>query len=405
MPDKQKKDATGRKICIVGLGYVGLPLAVEFGKITEVNGYDIDEKRIGELKRGYDNTCEIPISELKRSKTNFTADPGVISRSDFIIAAIPTPVDDSKRPDLGMLKDATKTIGRNMSRGSIVVFESTVYPGATEEVCIPILEKESGLKCMQDFKVGYSPERINPGDKEHTVDKIVKVVAGCDKESFDTIADVYSKIVKAGICKAKSIKVAEASKVIENVQRDINIALMNELKIIFDKMGIDMQEVLKAAKTKWNFLDFRPGLVGGHCIGIDPYYLAYKAEISGHHPEMILAGRRINDSMPKYIVSNIVRDMIGRGIRVKGSKVLVLGAAFKPNVRDLRNTKVEDIVIGLKDHGCRVEICEPLVDDDEIFGCRNICQKGLKDKSHDYIVLAVRHERLKGLWKRADYSI
>jgi len=330
----------------------------------------------------------------------------VISESDFIIAAIPTPVDNSKRPDLGMLKSATRTIGRNLSRGSIVVFESTVYPGVTEEICVPILEKESGLRCIEDFKVGYSPERINPGDREHTVDRIVKIVSGCDSQSLGIIAEVYKSIVKAGVYKAPSIRVAEATKIIENVQRDINIALMNELKQIFDKMGIDMEEVLNAARTKWNFLDFHPGLVGGHCIGVDPYYLAYKSEIVGHHPEMILAGRRVNDGMPKYAVSQIISDMINRKIRIKGAKVLVLGATFKPNVKDMRNSKIEDVVKGLKDHGCLVDICEPLLSDKKtIFGCRNLSQELIKRNSYDYVVLGVKHTQLVDFIKKADFVI
>jgi UDP-N-acetyl-D-galactosamine dehydrogenase len=408
MPGKSKKIGSGRKICVVGLGYVGLPLALEFGKKAEVNGYDIDEKRISELKRGHDRTLEISATELKGSKINFTSDPGIISESDFIIAAIPTPVDKSKRPDLGLLKEAARTIGKNLRKGSTVVFESTVYPGVTEDVCVPIMERESGLKCGKDFKAGYSPERINPGDKQHTVVNIVKVVAGCDKESLEAIAKVYETIVKAGVYKAPSIRVAEAAKVIENVQRDINISLMNELKIIFDKMGIDTEEVLSAARTKWNFLDFRPGLVGGHCIGIDPYYLAYKAEIDGHHPEMILAGRRINDDMPKYVVSRIMDDMISKGIHIKGAKVLVLGASFKPDVKDLRNSKIEDVVKGMVSHGCSVHICEPMVDDQKkIFGCANISQKECEKNNYDYVVLAVKHKLFKNtdVEKRVDYSI
>ena len=401
-----KKDVLGRKICIVGLGYVGLPLAVAFGKITHVEGYDVDKEKIERLKRGFDYNGELSEAELKEADIDFTTDPSVISESDFIIAAIPTPIDNSKRPDLELLKDASKTIGRNLSKGSIVVYESTVYPGVTEEVCLPILEKESGLVYKSDFKVGYSPERINPGDKEHTVERIVKVVSGCDRESLETIARVYSTVVKAGVCRTDSIKVAEAAKVIENVQRDINIALMNELKQIFDRMGIDIAKVLDAARTKWNFLDFRPGLVGGHCIGIDPYYLAYKAEIAGHHPEIILAGRRINDHMPAYVVSQMVKDMISRKIRIMGARVLVLGATFKPDVRDMRNSKVEDVVNGLKEHGCRVDICDPMLGDRKaIFGCSNLDIKSVSRDNFDYIVLAVKHKQLKGMAAIADFVI
>jgi len=396
---------TKRKICVVGLGYVGLPLSVAFGKRDGVSGYDVSGERVAELKGGHDRNGEVPAAELRRSKISFSADPAVIRQSDFIIVAIPTPVDKANRPDLTMLRDATKTIGRNLSKGSTVVFESTVYPGTTEEEMRPILEKESGLKCGRDFNIGYSPERINPGDREHTVEKIVKVVAGDSPETTDTIADVYGSIVKAGIHKAPSIKVAEAAKAIENIQRDINIALMNELKVIFDRMGIDTEDVLEAARTKWNFLNFRPGLVGGHCICVDPYYLAYKAEAVGHHPEMILAGRRINDSMPKYVVSSIVSRMKEKGLRVKGSRVLVLGATFKPNVKDMRNSKVKDVVDGLRREGCTVDIHDPVIDEKAVFGLRNISSDEAEKNSYDYVVLAVKHEKLKGLWGRADFVV
>ena len=396
---------TKRKICVVGLGYVGLPLSVAFGKRDGVSGYDVSGERVAELKGGHDRNGEVPAAELRRSKISFSADPAVIRQSDFIIVAIPTPVDKANRPDLTMLRDATKTIGRNLSKGSIVVFESTVYPGTTEEEMRPVLEKESGLKCGRDFNIGYSPERINPGDREHTVEKIVKVVAGDSPETTDTIADVYGSIVKAGIHKAPSIKVAEAAKAIENIQRDINIALMNELKVMFDRMGIDTEDVLEAARTKWNFLNFRPGLVGGHCICVDPYYLAYKAEAVGHHPEMILAGRRINDSMPKYVVSSIVSHMKEKGLRVKGSRVLVLGATFKPNVKDMRNSKVKDVVDGLRREGCTVDIHDPVIDEKTVFGLRNISSDEAGKNRYDYVVLAVKHERLKSLWGMADFVV
>jgi UDP-N-acetyl-D-galactosamine dehydrogenase len=393
-----------RKICVVGLGYVGLPLAVEFGKTTHVTGYDIDAARIGELKKGQDRSGEVEADAIRKSKVSFTSDPSRIRDSDFIIVAIPTPVDDGKRPDLSMLKDATRTIGRNLSKGSIVVFESTVYPGTTEEICVPILERESGLSLGNGFGVGYSPERINPGDREHTVGKIEKVVSASDKKTLGIISDVYGRIVRAGVYRAPSIKVAEAAKIIENVQRDINIALMNELKMIFDRLGIDTEEVLKAAETKWNFMRFRPGLVGGHCIGIDPYYLAYKAETSGHHPEIILAGRRINDGMPGYTVSRIVDDMISMGKKVKSARVIILGATFKPNVRDLRNSKVEDIVRILSGHGCRVDICDPLVAGKEVFGCRNVPISEAKRNRYDYTVLAVKHDAFRD-FGRPDFTV
>ena len=399
-------EAHGRKICIVGLGYVGLPLAIAFGRRGHVYGYDTSEKRISELMRGFDRNGELDGSRIREAQINFTTDPAVISESDFIIAAIPTPVDEGKRPDMRMLEDASRTIGRHLRKGSIVVFESTVYPGATEEICIPLIEKESGLKHIRDFKSGYSPERINPGDREHTVESIVKIVSGCDAGALDTIAAVYGSVIRAGVYRAPSIRVAEAAKIIENVQRDINIALMNELKIILDCMGIDIGEVLKAAGTKWNFIGFHPGLVGGHCIGVDPYYLAYKSEVMGHHPEMILAGRRINDDMPKYVASLIVKDMIRKEIRFGGSKVLVLGATFKPNVKDLRNSKVEDIISELKARGCTVDIHDPVVDDrKEIFGCRNISREELESGKYDYVILAVKHDKLRDAGKRSDFVV
>ena len=395
-----------RKICVVGLGYVGLPLLIKFGKKGRVYGYDTDEKRIEELKNSHDRTGEVEKKDFQETDITFSSDPAVIKESDFIIVAIPTPISRNKKPDLNMLKDATKTIGKNLKGGSIVIFESTVYPGVTEEICIPILEKSSGLKFMKDFKVGYSPERINPGDREHTVERIVKVVSGCDKDSTEIIADVYSSIVKAGVYKAPSIKVAEAAKAIENTQRDINIALMNELKMIFDKMGIDINEVLKAARTKWNFFDFHPGLVGGHCIGVDPYYLAYKAEAVGHHPEIILAGRKINDNMANYMVSIIIKDMSKKDIIARGGKVLVLGATFKPNVRDIRNSKIEDIVKGLKNHGCSVDIHDPLLRDKKnIFGCANVTEEHIKKTKYEYVILAVGHSEFGKLDFKPDFII
>jgi len=394
-----------RNVCIVGLGYVGLPLAVEFGKKMPTNGYDTNIERISQLKDGYDHTGEISELELKKAKIDFTSNPSIIAKSDFIIVAVPTPIDESKEPDLTILKNAAEVVGKNLSRGSIVVFESTVYPGVTEEICVPILEEMSGLEHLNDFKVGYSPERINPGDKEHTITGITKVVSGCDKNALQSIAEIYESIILAGVYKAPSIKVAEAAKVIENTQRDINIALMNELKIIFDKLEIDTDEVLKAARTKWNFMDFRPGLVGGHCISVDPYYLAYKAKIIGHHPEMILAGRRINDEMATYVSSRIIKDMIQKGISIKGARVLVMGATFKPDVKDLRNSKVEYIVKELKEYGCLVDICEPMLEDmDVIFGCKNMSLDTM-DGGYDYTVLAVKHKQFRYIRKNEDYLI
>jgi len=329
------------KICVVGLGYVGLPLAAAFSKFYEVNGFDVNKKRIEELREGIDRTGEVKSEELTKAKINLSNDPNVISESNFIIIAVPTPIDEYKKPDIRILLNASATVGKNLKKGSIVVYESTVHPGCTERDCIPILEKESGLKYLKDFKIGYSPERINPGDKVHKVENIVKVVSGCDKETLDIVAEVYSKIIKAGVYKAPSIKVAEAAKIIENTQRDINIALMNELKMIFDKAGINWKEVLEAAGTKWNFIKFTPGLVGGHCIGVDPYYLAHEAERLGHNPQIILSGRRINDYMAEYEAARMIKYMINKGLSIKGINILVLGGTFKPNVPDTRNSKVK----------------------------------------------------------------
>ncbi len=388
------------KICIVGLGYVGLPLAVEFGKNEEVNGFDINEKRISELKQDNDLTNEVSEESLKEAKINFSSDPNIISESDFIIIAVPTPIDDSKKPDLTLLLSASALVGKNMKEGSIIVYESTVYPGCTERDCIPVLEKESGMKYLKGFKVGYSPERINPGDKVHTVDKIVKVVSGCDEETLNTVADTYNKIIKAGTHKASSIKVAEAAKIIENTQRDINIALMNELKMIFDKADIKWQEVVQAAGTKWNFLKFTPGMVGGHCIGVDPYYLADEAKRLGHHPEIILAGRKINDDMAKYEATRLIEYMISKDIEIKGSKILILGGTFKPNIPDTRNSKVEDLINELKSNDCKIDICEPHVEG-ELFGCKNISID--QTEGYSMIVKAVNHDAFKEI--KYDYVL
>ncbi|OQX19556.1 MAG: GDP-mannose dehydrogenase [Desulfobacteraceae bacterium IS3] len=350
------------KIAVVGLGYVGLPLAVQLAKHFDVAGFDLKTERIQELKAGKDRTLEVSEQELKAAQILYTDDAQELSRCRFIIVAVPTPIDQYRIPDLRPLHGASRIVGKYLAKGACVVFESTVYPGTTEEECVPIMEKESGLKFGADFSAGYSPERINPGDKVHTVENIVKIVSGSDKASLEIVTGVYGKIVKAGLHKASSIKVAEAAKVIENTQRDLNIALMNELAMIFDKMGIDTTEVLEAAGTKWNFLPFRPGLVGGHCIGVDPYYLTFKAESLGYHPEMILAGRRINDGMGKFVAERAVKMLIGLGKQVRRAKIAVLGITFKENVPDLRNTKVVDIINELKDYEIDVLVHDPLAD-------------------------------------------
>src|SRR5699024_59903 len=343
-----------RKIAVVGLGYVGLPVAVAFGKQQKVVGFDINKTRINELKNGYDRTNEVNDEDLKKSNIKFTNEPEELSKADFIIVAVPTPINKNNQPDLTPLIKASETVGKALTQDTIVVYESTVYPGATEEDCVPVLEKFSGLTNGSDFFVGYSPERINPGDKVHTLETITKVVSGQTPEVLEVVAEVYSMVVKAGVHKASSIKVAEAAKVIENTQRDVNIALMNEIAIIFDKVGIDTSEVLDASGTKWNFLNFKPGLVGGHCIGVDPYYLTHKAQELGHHPEVILAGRRINDNMSKYVASNIIKELLKKGIEVQGMTINLLGLTFKENCPDLRNTKVIDIVRELEDYGMNV---------------------------------------------------
>lgn len=339
-----------RKISVIGLGYVGLPVAVAFGKQGKVIGFDINSVRIEALRRGIDRTHEVDPQDLARADILYTSDPNDLRAADFHIVAVPTPVDKAKQPDLTPMIHASETVGRQLKRGGIVVYESTVYPGATEEECVPVLERESGLKCGVEFFVGYSPERINPGDKEHTFTSITKVVSGQDSETLDTVAAVYGSVVKAGVHRTSTIKVAEAAKVIENTQRDLNISLMNELALIFNKMGIDTHEVLAAASTKWNFLRFEPGLVGGHCIGVDPYYLTHKARILGYIPKVILAGRSINDGMGIYISGQVIKQLIHAGYPVKGSRVTVLGLTFKENVPDLRNSRVIDIVRELMEY-------------------------------------------------------
>ncbi len=349
-------------IAVVGLGYVGLPLAAAFGKQVPVIGFDISAAKIAELKSGHDSTGELSAADLAATRIDYTTDPSRLKEASFIIVTVPTPLSDDKKPDLGPLHSSSTSIGRNLSPGTIVVYESTVYPGVTEDFCVPILEQESGLECGRDFTVGYSPERINPGDKVHTVDKIIKVVSGQNAATLEVVAKVYELIVTAGVHRASSIKVAEAAKVIENTQRDLNIALMNELALIFDRMGIPTREVLEAAGTKWNFLKFTPGLVGGHCIGIDPYYLTYKAESIGYHPQVILAGRRINDGMGKYVAEMTIKKLIQADKPVKGCRVLVLGLTFKENVPDIRNTRVIDIIEELRSYGVEPLVCDPMAD-------------------------------------------
>jgi UDP-N-acetyl-D-galactosamine dehydrogenase len=382
------------KIAVVGLGYVGLPLAVEFGKKYPTAGIDLSADKITAYRNFIDPTGEVPSEHLRAAtQLNYHTDPQALSDADFIIVAVPTPVDKANQPDFTALIKSSEAVGKHIKRGAIVVYESTVYPGATEEVCIPLIEKHSGLKWKKDFFVGYSPERINPGDKERTVTKIVKVVSGDTPETLKTVAEVYGSIITAGVYPASSIKVAEAAKVIENTQRDLNIALMNELAIIFDKLGIDTLEVLKVAGTKWNFLPFRPGLVGGHCIGVDPYYLTHKADMVGYHPQVILAGRRINDGMTAYVAQQTVKQIIQTGGAVKGSKVIVLGLTFKENCADLRNSKVADLVRELQEFGCEVSVHDPLAEPKEAiheYGI-NLTQWDLLPMQSDAIVAAVAH--------------
>ena len=382
------------KIAVVGLGYVGLPLAVEFGKKFPTIGFDLSVDKVAAYRNFIDPTGEVSSEDL-RAATQLTcyADPEFLREADFIIVAVPTPVDNAHQPDFTPLVKSSETVGKYLKRGAIVVYESTVYPGATEEVCIPLIEKHSGMKWKTDFFVGYSPERINPGDKERTVTKIVKVVSGDTPATLKTVSEVYATVITAGVYEASSIKVAEASKVIENTQRDLNIALMNELSIIFDKIGIDTLEVLQASGTKWNFLPFRPGLVGGHCIGVDPYYLTHKADMLGYHPQVILAGRRINDSMAAYVAQQTVKNIIHAGGCVKGSKVVVLGLTFKENCPDLRNSKVADLVKELQEFGCDVSVHDPLAEAKEAmheYGI-TLTEWDALPKQADAIVAAVSH--------------
>lgn len=384
------------KIAIVGLGYVGLPLAVHLSAHFNVIGYDLKADRIKELSNGLDRTLEVSSGQLSKADIHFTFEPGILADCRLIIIAVPTPIDEYRIPDLRPLRGASETVGRYLQKGSCVVYESTVYPGTTEEVCIPILEKESGLAFGRDFTAGYSPERINPGDKVHTLDNIIKIVSGSDAATCELLAGIYGQVVTAGIHRASSIKVAEAAKVIENTQRDLNIALMNELSKIFDLIGIKTLEVLEAAGTKWNFLPFKPGLVGGHCIGVDPYYLTFKAEALGYHPEMILAGRRINDGMGKHIAERAVKMLIAEGKQVRGAKVAILGITFKEDVPDLRNTKVVDIITELRDYGVDVLIADPFADPAEALNYYDIELQPLDTiKGADAVILAVMHTAYK----------
>jgi len=360
-----KQKSANRNIAIVGLGYVGLPIAIAFGKRRQVIGFDINKTKIEELRNGIDRTGEVSAADLKASQVQYTAEPADLKSADFIIVAVPTPIDHALQPDLKALRISSELIGKHMAPETIVVYESTVYPGVTEEVCVPILEKTSGLKAGVDFKVGYSPERINPGDREHTLEKIVKVVSAQDEESLEIVSDTYALVVKAGVHKAPSIKAAEAAKVIENTQRDLNIALMNELALIFHRLGIDTKAVLDAAGTKWNFLKFSPGLVGGHCIGVDPYYLTHKAESVGYHPQVILAGRRINNGMGKFVAEQAIKRLTQLNRPMKELRVAVLGLTFKENVPDLRNSRVPDIIKELREYGVQVLVHDPLAEPEE----------------------------------------
>ncbi|WP_077369208.1 nucleotide sugar dehydrogenase [Anaerosalibacter sp. Marseille-P3206] len=384
------------KISVIGLGYVGLPLAIEFAKKYDVVGFDINEKKLDKYLNGIDVTNEVGDKAVKNTTMTFTDDEYKLKDARFHIIAVPTPINHDKTPNLDPVINASKTVGRNLTKGSIVVYESTVYPGTTEEICVPILEKESGLKIGVDFKVGYSPERINPGDNVNTLTKIIKIVSGSDEEALEIISKVYVSIIKAGIHKAESIKIAEAAKVIENSQRDINIAFMNELAMVFNKMGIDTKAVLEAAGTKWNFLNFTPGLVGGHCIGVDPYYFVYKAEQLGYHSQIILAGRKINDDMGKYVASNVIKKMIQAEQSIKGSRVAIFGITFKENCPDVRNTKVVDIIEELEEYGIDVVVHDPVADKDEVYreyGIHLVEKEEINNLN--CVVLAVAHNDFK----------
>ena len=391
-----------RPLAIVGLGYVGLPLAVALSHHFDVIGFDINARRIAELESGQDHTNEVSPEKLAAARVRYTADPAALRDAAVIIVAVPTPIDDHRNPDLTPVVGSSRTVGRHMSQGAVVCYESTVYPGLTEEVCIPLLEQESGMTFGKDFTVGYSPERINPGDKVHTLETIKKIVSGSDDATADLLVQVYGSVVRAGIHRATCIKVAEAAKVIENTQRDLNIALMNELSLIFDKMGIDTLEVLEAAGTKWNFLPFRPGMVGGHCIGVDPYYLTYKAEEMGYHPEVILAGRRINDSMGKHVAESTVKRLIKRGRTIDGARVGILGFTFKENVPDLRNTRVTDIIAELKEYGVATVVTDAQASPEEAMQVYGQELRPLEDlRDLDAVILAVSHREYTALTPEA----
>ena len=381
-----------KKICVVGLGYVGLPIALEFARKFSVIGFDINAKRVEMMNSHIDPSKELHKEDFEGCDIKFTDKLKDIKSASFFVVAVPTPIDEYRRPDLKPLLSACQTVGKVLKKGDYVVFESTVYPGCTEEDCVPVLEEESGLKFVKDFKVGYSPERINPGDKEHTLTKILKVVSGCDKGSAKVIADVYASIITAGIHKASSIKVAEAAKIIENTQRDLNIALMNELSIIFNKIGINTYEVLAAAGTKWNFLKFTPGLVGGHCIGVDPYYLTHKASELGYHARVILSGRNINDNMGQLIAREVVQHIITNDKSLKRAKVLIMGATFKENVSDIRNSKVADVYNELKSYMVKVHVADPFADNEEVKHEYGYTIQKRLDKDYDAIILAVNHD-------------
>ena len=394
------------KLSLVGLGYVGMPIAVAFARKIKVVGFDLNAAKIDLYKSGVDPTNEVGDDVIKNTTVEFTADPSKLREAKFHIVAVPTPVNDDHTPDLTPVEGASRILGQNLTKGSIVVFESTVYPGVTEDICVPILEKESGLKCGVDFKIGYSPERINPGDKVHRLETITKIVSGMDEETLNEVAHIYELVVEAGVYRAESIKVAEAAKVIENSQRDINIAFMNELSIIFNKMGIDTKSVLSAAGTKWNFLKFQPGLVGGHCIGVDPYYLTYKAEQLGYHSQIILSGRRINDDMGKYVAENLVKNLIKADIPVKSAKVAILGFTFKENCPDTRNTKVIDIYKELQEYGITPMVVDPAADAAEAKRLYSITFNTMEDiKDMDAVIVAVSHKQFLALDKEKISSL
>lgn len=406
--------ARKEKIALVGLGYVGMPIAIAFARKADVIGFDLNQEKIRLYKSGIDPTKEVGDEAIRDTSVQFTSDEEVLDEAKFFIVAVPTPVNEDHTPDLTPVEGASHTVGRHLSPGCVVVFESTVYPGVTEDICVPILEQESGLVCGRDFKIGYSPERINPGDKVHRLETITKIVSGMDEETLDTVAKVYELVVDAGVHRAESIRVAEAAKVIENSQRDINIAFMNELSIIFNKMGIDTKAVLEAAGTKWNFLNFRPGLVGGHCIGVDPYYLTYKAEELGYHSQIILSGRRINDDMGRYVAENLVKSLIKADKRVRDAKVALLGFTFKENCPDTRNTRVIDIVNELKEYGIQPVIADPIADKEEAKREYNIVFTDFGAiQDMDAVIVAVAHEAflnmpessLAELYKKGDKKV